>query len=67
MKSKSKAKELLISAMMSVVLIMASLHLAYAQEQKVYAGLAEYSKWSFVAGPVLYNKAEVTPQYGKQI
>ncbi len=67
MKSKSKAKELLISAMMSVVLIMASLHLAYAQEQKVYAGLAEYSKWSFVAGPVLYNKAEVTPQYGNHI
>ncbi|MFA5478160.1 MAG: hypothetical protein WC271_15830 [Bacteroidales bacterium] len=67
MKSKSKAKELLISAMMSVVLIMASLHPACAQEPKVYAGLAEYSKWSFVAGPVLYNKAEVTPQYGNHI
>ena len=51
-------------AMMSVVLIMAFLHPACAQEQKVYAGLAEYSKWSFVAGPVLYNKAGITPQYG---
>jgi hypothetical protein len=50
--------------MMSVVLIMAFLHPACAQEPKVHAGLAEYSKWSFVAGPVLYNKAGITPQYG---
>ncbi len=51
-------------AVMSLMLITASLKTAYSQEQKVYNELSKYSKWSIVAGPVIYDKAKLTPQYG---
>ena len=57
-------RQILKSAMMGTMLIMASLPPAFAQEQKTYSELSDFSKWSFVAGPLLYNKAEITPQYG---
>lgn len=49
---------------MGLMLIIASLKMAYTQEQKVYYELSKYSKWSIVAGPVIYDKAKLTPQYG---
>jgi len=36
----------------------------FAQGNKEYQSLSKYSKWSLVAGPVLYNKAKIYPQYG---
>lgn len=46
------------------MLVTAFLKAAYSQEQKSYYELSKYSKWSLVAGPVLYNKAKLTRQYG---
>lgn len=49
---------------LSILLSNAFLKTAYSQEQKVYYELSKYSKWSIVAGPVIYDKARLTPQYG---
>ena len=49
---------------LTIVIITASLKTSYSQDQKVYYELSKYSKWSLVAGPVVYKKAELTPQYG---
>ena len=35
-----------------------------AQQLTEYPELNKYRKWAFVAGPVLYNRASITPQYG---
>lgn len=35
-----------------------------AQQRAEYPELNEYRKWAFVAGPVLYNRATLTPQFG---
>jgi len=35
-----------------------------AQPITEYPELNEYRKWGIIAGPVLYNKATITPQYG---
>ena len=35
-----------------------------AQQRAEYPELNEYRKWEFVAGPVLYNRATLTPQFG---
>lgn len=35
-----------------------------AQEYKFYPVLSHYSNWGIVAGPALYNKAHIFPQYG---
>ena len=51
-------------AVLGLMLITAFLKTVYSQEQKVYYELSKYSKWSFVAGPVIYDKAKLTPQYG---
>lgn len=51
-------------ALLSILLSNAFLKTAFSQEQKVYNELSKFSKWSLVAGPVVYNKAELTPQYG---
>ena len=51
-------------ALLSILLSNAFLKTAFTQEQKVYSELSKYSKWSLVAGPVIYKKAELTPQYG---
>jgi hypothetical protein len=36
----------------------------YAQSNSKYSALSKYRKWGIVAGPVLYNKAKIYPQYG---
>jgi hypothetical protein len=36
----------------------------FAQSNKEYFSLSKFRKWSIVAGPVLYNKAKIYPQYG---
>ena len=51
-------------AMLSLLLSIAFLKMSFCQEQKVYSELFKYSKWSFAAGPVVYNKAELVQQYG---
>ncbi|MBK9291787.1 MAG: hypothetical protein IPM52_09200 [Bacteroidetes bacterium] len=51
-------------ALLGLLLSNAFLKTTFAQEQIVYYELSKFSKWSFVAGPVLYNKAELTPRYG---
>lgn len=35
-----------------------------AQESREYYDLRAYRKWSIVAGPVLFDKATLSPQYG---
>ncbi|TVR77396.1 MAG: hypothetical protein EA412_11235 [Chitinophagaceae bacterium] len=52
-------------ALLSLLLSNAFVKTAFSQEQIVYHELSKYSKWSFVAGPVIHNKAELTPQYGE--
>lgn len=51
-------------AVLSILFSIAFLKMSFSQEQKEYSELFRYSKWSFTAGPVVYNKAELTPQYG---
>ncbi|HHN48233.1 MAG TPA: hypothetical protein ENN08_04780, partial [Bacteroidales bacterium] len=36
-----------------------------AQSITHYPVLEQYRKWSIVAGPVIYNRASITPQYGE--
>jgi len=36
----------------------------FAQELNRFPALSNYSKWSIVAGPALYSKAKLYPQYG---
>ena len=36
-----------------------------AQSITHYPVLEQYRKWSIVAGPVIYNRATITPQYGE--
>ena len=55
---------LLKIAMLGFLLSIAFLKMSFSQEQKVYSELYKYSKWSFVAGPVVYKKAELRSQYG---
>lgn len=57
--------KLIKTALLSILLSNAFIKTAFAQEQKVYYELSKFSKWSFVAGPVMYNKAKLTPQYGE--
>jgi hypothetical protein len=35
-----------------------------AQGQGQYQSLSKYHKWGIMVGPVLYNKAKLSPQYG---
>jgi hypothetical protein len=51
-------------ALLSILLSNAFLKTVFSQEQRVYSELYKYSKWSFTAGPVVYNKAKLIPQYG---
>lgn len=48
----------------SLILGVAFIRPLFSQEQKSYDELKSFSKWSIIAGPVLYNKAKLTPQYG---
>jgi len=36
----------------------------YAQTDKEYYTLKKYRKWGIIAGPILYNRAKLEPQYG---
>lgn len=36
----------------------------FAQRNRIYPSLSKYRKLSIVAGPVLYNRANIYPQYG---
>jgi len=51
-------------ALLGILLSNAFQNVAFSQGQKVYHELSRFSKWSIVAGPVIYNKAVLTPQYG---
>jgi hypothetical protein len=51
-------------ALLGILLSNAFLKPAFSQEQKVHYELSKFSKWSIIAGPVVYNKAEITPQFG---
>jgi hypothetical protein len=51
-------------AVLSIMFSTAFLKMSFSQGQMVYAELYKYSKWSFTTGPVLYDKAKLTPQYG---
>jgi len=37
---------------------------SFAQNNKYYPELSKYSHWSVIAGPALYNKAKLYPEYG---
>lgn len=47
-----------------VMLHVAFVTRSFSQVQKSYDELKSFSKWSFTTGPVLYNKAKLTPQHG---
>lgn len=36
----------------------------FAQKNKEYIALSKFRKWGIIAGPVLYNKGKIYPQYG---
>lgn len=38
---------------------------SFAQNNKYYPELSKYSHWSIIAGPALYNKAKLYPEYGE--
>ena len=38
---------------------------SFAQSNKYYPELSKYSHWSVIAGPALYNKAKLYPEYGE--
>lgn len=59
-----KRLSILTVAVMATMLVTVFPTTVYSQEQKSYYELSKYSKWSLVAGPVLYKKAKLTRQYG---
>jgi hypothetical protein len=61
---KTVVRLLIKIVMLSILLSNAFLKIAFSRDQKVYSELSKFSRWSIVAGPVIYNKAELTPQYG---
>jgi hypothetical protein len=61
---KTLVRLLIKIVMLSILLSNAFLKIAFSRDQKVYSELSKFSRWSIVAGPVIYNKAELTLQYG---
>jgi hypothetical protein len=55
---------LIIIAMVGNFLTIAFPLVIRAQQKIEYTELSKYRKWSFVAGPILYDKATLIPQYG---
>jgi hypothetical protein len=51
-------------ALLSVLLSNATHNTGFSQGQRIYRELSKFSKWSLVGGPIIYNKAMLTPQYG---
>lgn len=37
----------------------------YAQSNREYSALSKFRKWGIVAGPILYNRGKLQPQYGE--
>jgi len=56
-----KTKVLLFVLFLVLILVPAS----FAQSNKHYPELSRYSHWSIIAGPALYNKAKLYPEYGE--
>lgn len=56
--------KIFIAIFISILLCNVFVKNAFSQGQRVYDGLSGFSNWSFIAGPVLYKKAEIRPQYG---
>lgn len=50
--------------MVGIFLTMVIYSYTVAQNRVDYPEMVKYRKWSFEAGPVFYNKARITPQYG---
>lgn len=53
-----------IKTMVGIILTIVFPLITQAQQIAEYPELNKYRKWAIVAGPVLYNKATITPQYG---
>jgi len=47
-----------------ILLFILMMQIGLAQSKNEYPELRKFRKWSLVAGPVLYNKAKISPQYG---
>lgn len=56
---------LVLKALLGILLSNAFLKTAFTQEQKNLNALSNYSRWSVIAGPAFYTKAELIPQYGE--
>lgn len=56
--------KIFIKAIVGILLTIALSKGVLAQRGNHYPQLAKFSNWSLVAGPVLYNSAKLTPQYG---
>lgn len=53
----------LITILMCIMLSNVFVENTFSQTQRTYDRLSNFSNWSFVAGPVLFKKAEIRPQY----
>ncbi len=51
-------------AVLCILFSTAFLKMSFSQEYKEYSELYKFSKWSFTAGPVVYDRAKLRPQYG---
>lgn len=51
-------------ALLSLLFSICLLKMLFSQGQRAYAEFYMNTKWSFAAGTVVYNKAELTTQYG---
>jgi hypothetical protein len=60
-----RKKNLEFRFMIILFLVLAEGAGLFAQESKRYPVLSKYHKFGIIAGPVLYNKAELYPQYGE--
>ncbi len=54
----------LLKTMVGIFLTIIIASGVYAQADKEYYALKKYRKWGIIAGPIIYNKAEIYPQYG---
>jgi hypothetical protein len=50
--------------MVGILLTIVFISGAFAQQHNEYPDLKKYSRWGFVFGPVLYNKAKTSTHYG---
>jgi len=57
-------RRLFIYAMVGLSLTIVLDSRGFAQKNIEYTNLSKYRNWSFVLGPVLYNKGKIYPEYG---